>query len=189
MPISSFSSGAYLSLLSNPLMEMGNSMNDIGTRIGMFMTIMAMGALVGPPISGVIANTTEGSFKLVGYYAGTCILAGVGLMCVTRNLVSRAIVQKDWSMSVSFAWCRASTRWPRTENWVLNVDRWPITLVGSVHISNLLSLVSFLSYRRRLKLTWAKFRHQWAALVCRFRACISRHLLGNICPTSFHPLS
>ena len=74
---------------------MGHSMNDIGTRVGMFMTVMAMGALFGPPISGAIATTTEGNFKLVGYYAGTCILAGVGLMCFTRNLVSRAIVQKD----------------------------------------------------------------------------------------------
>lgn len=91
----SFSSGAYLSLLSNPLMEMGGSMNDIGTRVGMFMTIMAMGALAGPPISGAISNMAEGGFKLVGYYAGTCILAGIGLMCVTRHLVLKEIVQKD----------------------------------------------------------------------------------------------
>lgn len=82
----SFSSGAYVSLLSNPLMEMGETLSDIGTRIGMFTTIMAVGALAGPPISGAIADRTSG-FGTVGCYAGTTVLAGVTLMCVARYLV------------------------------------------------------------------------------------------------------
>lgn len=45
------------------------SVNDIGRRTGMCMTILALGALAGPPISGAI-NTATGGFKAVGYFAG-----------------------------------------------------------------------------------------------------------------------
>jgi len=43
--------------------------DDVGRRIGMFMTITAVGALAGPPISGAI-NAATGGFKAVGIYAG-----------------------------------------------------------------------------------------------------------------------
>lgn len=82
----SFSSGAYISLLSNPMMEMGGT-DDVGMRVGMFMTILALGALAGPPISGAIADKAVGGFIAVGIFAGTSVLVGVGLMCLTRHLV------------------------------------------------------------------------------------------------------
>ncbi|KAF8147570.1 MFS general substrate transporter [Crassisporium funariophilum] len=87
-----FCSGSYVSLLSNPLMEMGDT-GDVGRRIGMFMSILSIGALAGPPISGAISTAT-GDFKAVGYYAGTSVLIGVGLMCVTRHLVLRRMFGK-----------------------------------------------------------------------------------------------
>jgi MCP family monocarboxylic acid transporter-like MFS transporter 10 len=49
-------------------MEMGEPW-DVGRRTGMFMSISAIGALTGPPISGAIKSAT-GDFKAVGYYAG-----------------------------------------------------------------------------------------------------------------------
>ena len=42
---------------------------DVGRRLGMSMSILSIGALAGPPISGAI-STTAGGFKDVGYYAG-----------------------------------------------------------------------------------------------------------------------
>jgi MFS transporter, MCT family, solute carrier family 16 (monocarboxylic acid transporters), member 10 len=42
---------------------------DVGRRLGMFTTIVAIGALTGPPISGAINNGTNG-FEAVGIYAG-----------------------------------------------------------------------------------------------------------------------
>lgn len=57
-----------MSLLGNPMMDMGDT-NDVGRRLGMFMSILALGALAGPPISGAISTAT-GGFKVVGYYAG-----------------------------------------------------------------------------------------------------------------------
>jgi hypothetical protein len=50
------------------MMEFGDT-KDVGRRLGMFMTILSLGALAGPPISGAI-NTATGGFEAVGYYAG-----------------------------------------------------------------------------------------------------------------------
>lgn len=79
-----FSSGSYVSLLSNPPMDLG-SIDDVGRRVGMVMTILAAGAVCGPPISGAIHEATEGGgFQNVGYYAGSTILLGVMLMIVVK---------------------------------------------------------------------------------------------------------
>ena len=64
-----FCSGAYVSLLPVPVVMMGD-MHDAGRRTGIVMTVVALGAIAGPPISGAIAEATDG-FEAVGYYAGT----------------------------------------------------------------------------------------------------------------------
>ncbi|KAF8800529.1 MFS general substrate transporter [Phlegmacium glaucopus] len=87
-----FSSGSYVSLLGNPILDMGET-DDVGRRMGMFMSILAIGALAGPPISGALSTAT-GGFKVVGYYAGTAVLVGVGLMCITRHLILRRMFGK-----------------------------------------------------------------------------------------------
>jgi MFS transporter, MCT family, solute carrier family 16 (monocarboxylic acid transporters), member 10 len=44
-------------------------LRENGTRLGLFLTCMALGALAGPPISGAI-QAARGSFDLVGVWAG-----------------------------------------------------------------------------------------------------------------------
>jgi len=61
-------SGACVSLLILPIVVMGDT-HDTGRRTGTAMTVIALGAIAGPPISGAIAQTT-GGFRAVGYYAG-----------------------------------------------------------------------------------------------------------------------
>ncbi|KAF8630771.1 hypothetical protein AX15_002740 [Amanita polypyramis BW_CC] len=80
-------SGAYVSLMANPLMEFGDT-GDVGRRLGMFMSILAVGALAGPPISGAILRTS-GGFVAMGWYAGSMVLIGVAMMGTTRWLVLR----------------------------------------------------------------------------------------------------
>jgi MCP family monocarboxylic acid transporter-like MFS transporter 10 len=63
-----FASGVVVSLQAVPLMMMGD-MTDVGRRSGTLFTVLSIGALVGPPISGAIAAAT-GDFKAVGFYAG-----------------------------------------------------------------------------------------------------------------------
>lgn len=42
---------------------------DVGRRSGMYMSVLASGALAGPPISGAINGATNG-YAAVGVYAG-----------------------------------------------------------------------------------------------------------------------
>ncbi|OCH88815.1 MFS general substrate transporter [Obba rivulosa] len=83
------SSGVYVSLLTAPIVRMGET-QDVGNRMGMTLSVMALGALAGPPISGAV-NGATGNFKAVGYYAGSTVIAGVALMIVTRYFVIRSI--------------------------------------------------------------------------------------------------
>ncbi|KAI6036000.1 MFS general substrate transporter [Pisolithus microcarpus] len=79
-----FASGTYVSLLVAPPMAMGD-LGDVGRRVGMFLTIAALGTLVGTPISGAI-NARTGGFKDAGFYAGGVVLLSVLLLLVVRYL-------------------------------------------------------------------------------------------------------
>ncbi|CAE6453932.1 unnamed protein product [Rhizoctonia solani] len=60
--------GFFTGTWQMPPTTMG-SVDDVGRRIGMLMSIITIGALAGPPSSGAIRDAT-GSFEYVGYYAG-----------------------------------------------------------------------------------------------------------------------
>jgi hypothetical protein len=72
---SRFSLGAYTSLYSAPLVAMGQ-MEDAGRRVGMFMSLLAIGGVAGPPISGAISTAT-GGFIAAGYYSGKCMMCDI----------------------------------------------------------------------------------------------------------------
>ncbi|KAF7309935.1 MFS domain-containing protein [Mycena indigotica] len=80
-------SGTYVSVFPIPIIAMGE-VSDIGRRTGMALTIAAVGALAGPPISGAI-NSATGGFEAMGYYAGSTIVLGVMLLFTTRQLLLR----------------------------------------------------------------------------------------------------
>ena len=62
------SSGAPVTLLGAPMMALGESA-DVGRRTGMYFTLVSLGALAGPPISGAIQHNT-GGYAAVGIFAG-----------------------------------------------------------------------------------------------------------------------
>lgn len=68
MAICRMSTGAIIATLVYPFTRMG-PVSDVGVRIGMGLTVMSVGILAGPPISGAIVDATA-SFRNVGYYAG-----------------------------------------------------------------------------------------------------------------------
>ncbi|KAG8921059.1 hypothetical protein FRC00_009193, partial [Tulasnella sp. 408] len=61
--------GGFIGLLAAPVAHLGDTA-DIGRRTGMMFTIVSMGALIGPPISGAI-YAANGGFTQAGIYAGT----------------------------------------------------------------------------------------------------------------------
>ena len=72
---SRFSTGGYLSLFSVAAVEMGE-IEDAGRRVGMYMSVIAFGAMAGPPISGAISTAT-GGYVDAGYYAGMFVKCDV----------------------------------------------------------------------------------------------------------------
>ncbi|KAJ7188786.1 major facilitator superfamily domain-containing protein [Mycena filopes] len=84
-----FSSGVYVSSFLLPIYQLGE-IEDMGRRSGMTMTLTALGAVAGPPISGAI-NSATGGYTIVGYYAGSMILAAIALMLLSRHLVLRQL--------------------------------------------------------------------------------------------------
>ncbi|KAI0299682.1 MFS general substrate transporter [Multifurca ochricompacta] len=79
------SSGAFAGLLLAPMMEFGDT-SDVGRRTGMFATILAFGALAGPPISGAI-NRSTGGYTAVGIYAGSAVIVAVVLLVLSRYCI------------------------------------------------------------------------------------------------------
>ncbi|TBU44223.1 MFS general substrate transporter [Dichomitus squalens] len=79
------SSGIFVAIMAQPIVRMGK-ITEVGMRTGMAFTVMSLGALAGPPISGAILDHT-GSFENVGYFAGSTICGSVLLMIVARHLV------------------------------------------------------------------------------------------------------
>ncbi|KAG2154112.1 MFS general substrate transporter [Suillus clintonianus] len=77
-----FSTGGFVALFSVAVVAMGN-IEDAGRRVGMFMSIAALGAIAGPPISGAI-STASGGFVDAGYYAGGVIMCAAGLLLLAR---------------------------------------------------------------------------------------------------------
>jgi hypothetical protein len=70
---------------------------DVGRRVGISLTILASGALAGPPIAGAI-NSATGGFKAVGYYAG----ARPAVLRV--NIVYRHIIFRQHGRIISDAY-------------------------------------------------------------------------------------
>ena len=84
-------------MLSSPLVRMGR-MEDVGVRIGMCFTVMALSAVAGPPISGAI-NAATGGFKFTGIYAGTyavvCHNAATDAYCRNYRATRRVFLDVD----------------------------------------------------------------------------------------------
>ncbi|RDX51747.1 MFS general substrate transporter [Lentinus brumalis] len=79
-------SGVFVAIMGQPAVRMGD-VADVGRRVGMSLTIMSLGALAGPPISGAILDHAANDFKPVGYYAGTAVMVSVFLMVIARHLL------------------------------------------------------------------------------------------------------
>ncbi|KAL7417060.1 MFS general substrate transporter [Mrakia frigida] len=76
------STGAFVSLFSPGVAQLGDT-HDLGRRMGVLTTCLAIAGLIGPPISGAILSST-GSFLAVASFAGPVVLLGALVMAVAR---------------------------------------------------------------------------------------------------------
>ncbi|KDQ09190.1 hypothetical protein BOTBODRAFT_37275 [Botryobasidium botryosum FD-172 SS1] len=82
--------GAFVSLSPAPIALLDTA--NLGQRTGMMFTIMAIGALVGPPISGAI-HQSVGGFKDSAAYAGSMLSVSCILLVCSRRMASIRLAQ------------------------------------------------------------------------------------------------
>ncbi|KAL7794214.1 major facilitator superfamily domain-containing protein [Trichoderma ceciliae] len=89
-----FWSGSVVSLGSVVLTSITPDMSRLGTRLGMVSIIKGIGSLIGPPISGVILNST-------GKYIGIQLFAACGIMLTSLvSLVLRLVIARAFFKSI-----------------------------------------------------------------------------------------
>ncbi|KAF9458155.1 major facilitator superfamily domain-containing protein [Collybia nuda] len=75
--------GGFLGLFAVPVAQMG-PVEDAGRRTGVQMTVLSIGALIGPPISGAIQGDSA-DFTLVGVYAAVTMLGSTIFMLLGKR--------------------------------------------------------------------------------------------------------
>lgn len=76
--------GAFIGLLPSTAALLG-PIQTVGERIGFQLTFMSIAILIGSPIAGAVQARPLG-YTGAGIYAGSCILAGVLCLILTRRL-------------------------------------------------------------------------------------------------------
>ncbi|KAJ7848397.1 MFS general substrate transporter [Mycena leptocephala] len=79
-----FVTGAFPALSFVPVAAMGGT-EDLGRRMGIVNTVVAIGGLCGPPLGGLLVSTSLG-YKAVGYFAGGMLILGGLLFALARYL-------------------------------------------------------------------------------------------------------
>lgn len=77
--------GVYVSQFGTPVVALGER-HDVGRRTGVCMLVLAVGALIGPPISGAINEKTSG-FEWVGVYAATSVIIASCTMWASKCIL------------------------------------------------------------------------------------------------------
>lgn len=100
----SFFSGGLMALPPAVLVALSPSLNQIGVRVGMALTIGSLGVLIGSPIAGAILSRQsshdrtgiEGSLDYTGtlVFTGIALLVCGGLMSATRVIKKGAKLEK-----------------------------------------------------------------------------------------------
>jgi hypothetical protein len=80
-----FSTGACISLFMPCVTELG-PIESLGTRFGMYQTVIGFGGLTSLPIQGALIPQDDGGFAHLIVFAGICILGGSMIICLARML-------------------------------------------------------------------------------------------------------
>ncbi len=85
-----FVSGTIVSGATTALSDCAKDPRDVGTTLGMGMSLTAVGILIGPPINGALLRT-YGGFYEVSMFSGTMCLFGGLVALATKTATPKGI--------------------------------------------------------------------------------------------------
>lgn len=85
----SLSMGGIQSLFPAALAALKFDPQKQGTRMGMVFAIIGLGALIGPPISGLLVSNSGGSYRNSQMFSASCMIAGLMLLVAAREVKRR----------------------------------------------------------------------------------------------------
>ncbi|KAI0851893.1 MFS general substrate transporter [Daldinia vernicosa] len=86
-----FSTGTVISGASAALTEVPKDPRDIGTYLGMGMSVSSIAALIGPPVNGVFVSKYGGYFE-VSIFSGVMVLVGGVIALATKATTSKGLL-------------------------------------------------------------------------------------------------
>jgi MFS family permease len=82
-------SGALVSIPPTAIASMTADMTRFGARTGIVFAVMALGALIGTPVTGALVESQHGSYDGARIWSGTCLIAGSVLVFFSRMVKAR----------------------------------------------------------------------------------------------------
>lgn len=88
-----FFSGAIVSVMTACFAQIPKSPGDIGTYLGQGLLVVSIGALIGPPVSGVMVSQYHG-FSQVSNFCGAVTIAGGLCVVLVKMTTEEGIMSK-----------------------------------------------------------------------------------------------
>jgi hypothetical protein len=83
--VAGFSTGACISVFMPCVAELG-PIEFLGTRFGMYQTVIGFAGLTSLPIQAALIPQDHGGFAHLIVFAGVCVLCGSMIICLARML-------------------------------------------------------------------------------------------------------
>jgi len=81
-------SGAFIAL-NTPCLATISQIEKIGTRIGMYYSLLSFFSLVGGPIAGALLTRDKGSYVGLIIFTGVTQIAGAGILAIVKLMINR----------------------------------------------------------------------------------------------------
>lgn len=84
-----FFSGGFISIVAPVMASFSKHVGEVGSRIGLFLTINAFAILTGSPIAGALLHPPEYVWKRPIIFAGVVVFAGSVMLTVSRFMAAK----------------------------------------------------------------------------------------------------
>jgi MFS family permease len=82
-------SGSLVSIMPTAIATMTADMTRFGARTGIVFAAIAVGSLIGTPVTGALVESQHGGYDGARIWSGVCLIAGSLLIFISRMVKAR----------------------------------------------------------------------------------------------------